>query len=165
MLFDFIQLKECVFALAVFVLAFAVLKIFQNVGLKKLKKLSKETKTEYDDLLIKILASIGWPFYGLLSLWFAFQVVSIPEKIEKYFSYLVLIVVAYYLVRGFQDLIDFAFVKLIAQREREGKKIDISAVSLLNKILKLALWSIVILLVLQNLGFNVTEKKRLKNTT
>ncbi|MCK4473810.1 mechanosensitive ion channel family protein [Candidatus Parcubacteria bacterium] len=152
--FNFIN--EYLLAIAVFGLAFFVLNIFRNVGLKKLKKLASKTKTEYDDLLVKILASISLWFYCLLSLWLAFQVVSISEKVAKYFSYLIFIAVVYYLVKAFQELIDFAFVKLLAQREQEGKKIDVSAIALLSKILKIALWATAILLVLQNLGFNVT---------
>jgi len=142
---------EYLLALAVFVLVIFVLRIFKNIVIKKLKHLADHTRIEFINLLMEIVNSIGWPLYFLLALWIAFQFISLPEKLVKFFSYLLLIIVAYYIVVALQRLIGFSVSKL-----KEAGKLDSSIANLLNQIGKWVLWLIVVLIVLQNLGFNIT---------
>jgi len=150
------SLREYLLALAIFILTIVVLKLFKKIGIAKLKKMADHTRIEFDDLIIKVIESIGWPFYVVLALWLSFQFLRLPEKIGKYFSFFVLILVVYYLVKAFQEFINFGTSKLIKKREKDGKKIDTSAVKLLNNILKAIVWVIAALIVLQNLGFDIT---------
>jgi small-conductance mechanosensitive channel len=150
------SLKEYLIALAIFILTIVVLKLFKKVGIAKLKKMADHTRMEIDDLIIKIIESIGWPFYVVLALWISFQSLHLPEKIGKYFSFFILILIVYYLVKAIQEFINFGTSKLVKKREKEGKKIDTSAIKLLNNALKAVVWLIAILIVLQNLGFDIT---------
>lgn len=145
------SLREYLLALVIFVLVISVLKIFKKIVIKKLKHLADHTRIEFDNLLIEILESIGWPFYFLLALWIASQFISLPAKAARFFSYFLLIVVAYYAVMALQRLVGFSVAKL-----KEAGKLDSSIANLLNQVGKWVLWLIVALVVLQNLGFNVT---------
>ncbi|MCD6528607.1 mechanosensitive ion channel family protein, partial [bacterium] len=149
-------LKEYLVALGVFLLTIIVLKIFKKVIIGKIKKIADHTKTDFDDLLIKILNSIGWPFYIFLALYLAFQFVKLPPIIEKGVYWLSLILVIYYIGRGGGELIDYGFGKIAQKRKKVDEKFDSSVLELLAKISKGILWAIAIIVVLQNLGYNIS---------
>ena len=150
------HLDNYLIALGVFVLAIIVLKIFKKVVMVKIKQLVGYTETDIDDLLVKIIDSIGWPFYVFLSLYIAFQFIQLTEAVKKTFSFIVLILVSYYVVKGIQELIDYSFGKVVQRRREEEKGFDPSVLELLSKIAKWTLWVGAVIIVLQNLGYNIS---------
>ena len=149
-------IKEYLIAFAIFILAVVVLKFFKRVVIKKLKKLTKQTRGEFDDLLIEIIASIGWFFYFFLSLYIAIQFIQLPELIEKIVYYAVIISITYYIVKGIQRIIDYGFEKMVKKKEEQDEEFDLSIIHLTGKILKGVLWGIAIIIILQNLGYNIS---------
>lgn len=143
-------------AVVVFVLAVVALKIFKNVVLGKLRKISERTDNEFDDLLMKMVDNVGRPFYLLLPLYTALQVIQVPGFIETPVGYILLVVVTYYVIRGIQDLIDYGTRLLIIKRQEEEKEADTSFIYLLSRTAKGALWGTAIVLILSNLGYNVS---------
>ena len=150
------SVKDFLAALAVFLLAATALKIFKYVIIRKLKKIADKTKTELDNLLIKIIDSVGWPFYLLLSLYIALQFIQTPDFIGTAVYYVILVAVTYYAVRGVQDLIDYGTVRIVLKKQEEEKEADTSIIDLLSKILKGVLWGLAFILILSNLGYNVS---------
>lgn len=144
-------------AMVVLVLTILGLKIFKYVIIDKLKKISAKTKAEIDDVLMEIIDGIGWPFYLLLSLYVALKFIQIPAFIETTLYYVALVVVTYYAIRGIQELIDYGTRKLILKRQKEEKgEVDTSVIDLLSRILKGVLWGIAVILILSNLGYDVS---------
>jgi len=150
------SVKDYLVALAVFVLAIIALKIFKYVIINKLKKITAKTKTELDDLLIKNVDRVGWPLYLLLSLYIALKFIQIPDFIDTALYYVILVVVTYYVIRGIQDVIDYGTHKLVLKKQEEEKEADTSVIDLLSKILKGALWGVALILILSNLGYDIS---------
>ena len=151
------SVMEYLIAFGVFVLSIIVLKFFKYVIVKKLKALMDHTRTELDDLIINVIDSLDWPLYLLLALYLGCQFIQLPELLEKAIYYLFLISVVYYLVKGFQRIINYVFERLIKrEEEKQGKEFDPSVIRLLNKIAKIVLWLLAIIIILQNLGYNIS---------
>jgi len=148
--------KDYLVALLFFILATTVLKVFKYVIISKLKSIATKTKTEFDDVLIKIVDDVGWPFYLLSALCLSLQFIRIPGFIETGVYYTTFIVVTYYVIRGLQTLIDYGARKIILKRQKEEKKVDTAVIDLLSKILKACLWVVAVILILSNLGYNVS---------
>ena len=148
--------KDYLVALLFFVLATTVLKVFKYVIISKLKSIAAKTKTEFDDVLIKIVDDVGWPFYLLSALCLSLQFIQIPNFIETGVYYVTFIVVTYYVIRGLQTLIDYGARKIILKRQKEEKGVDTSVIDLLSKILKACLWVVAVILILSNFGYNVS---------
>lgn len=148
--------KDYLVALLLFVLATTVLKVFKYVIISKLKSIAAKTKTEFDDVLIKIVDDVGWPFYLLSALCLSLQFIRIPSFIETGVYYTTFIVVTYYVIRGLQTLIDYGARKIILKRQKEEKKVDTAVIDLLSKILKACLWLVAVILILSNLGYDVS---------
>src|SRR3972149_6590230 len=86
------SVKDILLASAVFLLAITILKIFKYVILSTIKKIAARTKIEYDDLLIKIVDSIGWPFYVFLSIYLALQFIAIPDFLKTTMHYALIVI-------------------------------------------------------------------------
>ena len=149
-------LEAYLVAVGVFVLTFVILKFAKFRIVARLKKFSEKTDTEFDDLITRIISAFGFPFYVLVSLIVALQFLNVPEVIDKAVSYAILIVVLYYGVKAFQQIIDFGFQKIIAKRLEEDGGFDASVIRILINALKGSLWLIAGLLLIQNLGYDVT---------
>lgn len=147
---------DYLFALLAFILTIAVLKIFKTVMVNKLKKIAAKTKTKLDDLLIKTVDGIGWPFYVVLALYIGAQFIQLTTVIQDALYYMLIIVATYYAVKVAQSLIDYVMHRLVLERRKEDKKADVSVIKLLNKVLKGVLWVVALLLILSNLGYDIS---------
>jgi len=142
-------------AVGVFLLSLIILKIFKFSVLRKIKKIAKQTSTGLDDLLIESIDAIGWPLYIFLSLYIAIQFVVFPNIIGKIILYIILIALTYYIVKAIQQLIDFGFGKVISRKEKE-EGFDPAIINLSKRLLKGVLWIFAIIIIIQNLGYNVS---------
>ena len=149
-------LQQYLIALGVFAFSWIILKAFELVGIKKFKALARRTKTDFDDLIVRAFGSLSWPFYLFLSFYVASQFVKISQGGRRAVLYAVLIVLTFYAVKILQDIIDFAFKKLIARRQEEERRFDPSAIQLLSKVSKAILWAAAAMIILQNLGYNIS---------
>lgn len=146
---------EYLIAVGVFLLFVFILRIFKQVIIRKLKKWAKRTSAGFDDVLIAMVDAVGRPFYILLSLYIALRFVEVPFVVSKYLSIAILIFAIYYIVKAIQVLIDYWTHKLETDKE-DSLEIDSSSAKFLRRILKAVLWTIAIILVLQNLGYNIS---------
>ncbi|MBW2970525.1 mechanosensitive ion channel family protein [Candidatus Woesearchaeota archaeon] len=142
---------EYIIAAGVFLICVCVLWIFRFLFTKRLQNLAEKTKNDLDDLLIKMVGKLNWPFYVFLSFYIGVHLLVMPERLTKYLDYILMITVVCYSVRVIQSLIDFSAKRYMASN---GK--DTSSVKLLSKILKGALWIIAIVVMLSNLGVNIS---------
>ncbi len=147
---------EYISALLVFLLSILILRIFKFVILRRLKKFAEHTTNKYDDLLFKLLDKIGWPLYIVFSLHFSFQFISLPVELEEFTQVVMLLLVGYYLIRSAGYVIDFAAKLIIDGKKKRSERVDRGAVNLLANMSKGVLWSLVVLLVLSNLGYDMS---------
>jgi small-conductance mechanosensitive channel len=136
---------------AVFILVVLFLKILEKTLAVRLKKIAQKSSTKIDDLFVDILESFGWPLYVILAAVVSLQFIDLPVSLLRYFYYFAFIVVAGYAVLVVQKILFF----LLSSLESAGK-IDVTISSLLKQFGKLILWTVALLVILQNLGFNIT---------
>lgn len=148
--------KDYLFALGILVLSIIVLRIVKKIIIFRLKKLTEKTKTELDDLIIKIIEDIGWPAYLVVSLFVAIQFIKVPAFSETGLFYTIIIAATFYAVKSIQKLIDYGTKKIVAKRRKEEKDADTTVIDFLSRLLKWSLWIIAALLILSNLGYNVS---------
>jgi small-conductance mechanosensitive channel len=143
-------------SLITFAIALLALLILKKIVLVRLEKLSQKTKFKIDNLIINIIQKIHWSFFVIASLYVAIQNLILPIFLQKTISALALISISYYLVKTVLKIIDFAFKKLINEREKSDKALDETVIGFLRTIVKVIVWAAAIILILQNLGYNVT---------
>lgn len=141
--------------LAVLTVAF---KIFQVIILKKLSKISKRTPTDIDDFLISLVKDVKPPFYFFISLYVSLRFLALSGIVEKIINAVFIIIITYQAILILQRAIDYATRKVITKRSGgKGEEKDKEAINSISKIFKISLWTVGALLVLSNLGVNVTS--------
>jgi len=141
-------------AAVVFLALLIVFYNAQRIILTRFRKAAERTKTDIDDLAIDIFASIRPPFYFLLSLYLSLYLISIPNIGRDAVRILLLVWIVYQAVLMTQIIINFAVRRHFHGEEDDAAK---SAAGFIGNIAKGVLWFIGFLLVLSNLGVNITS--------
>lgn len=146
--------QDFIITAGAFILFLAILKLFQTIILKRLKKLALKTKTDIDDTLIKIVNTLKPPFYSFLAFYFAMQFLNLNYICAKVLYAALLVWVMYQIIIAVQILINYIVRKKVGDEDDEAAK---SAAQMLSGVSKFALWVFGALFVLSNLGVNVTS--------
>lgn len=128
--------------------------IIQKVLLRRLRAISEKTKTDIDDVSIKIIDSIRPPAYYFLAFYIASHTLVMGEIAEKTIFVIVVVMVVYQIISSVQILINYIAKKTIGSDD--GDEQLESAVHMLSMIAKVIIWIIGVLLIMSNLGINVS---------
>ncbi len=142
--------------------ALIVFKIFQFLIIKKIEKVAQKTKTDIDDFLISLVKGVKPPFYFFLSLYIALRFLEIKEWLGVVFDRTIFIVVALQIVLILQRVIDYSAEKVVekmtdADANEKERIEEMAVIKTVGKVLKFTLWVVAILLLLSNMGVNVTS--------
>lgn len=140
-------------ALGYFIVFLIAFKIFQVLILRQLNTFAGKTRTDLDDKLIEIVKTVRPAFYSFLAFYFALNVIAIEPFWQKIINIILIIWVTWQVIRALHTLIDYA-VRKYAGKQKSGTE---GAVLLLGKIAKVSLWFLGILLILSNLGVNISS--------
>jgi len=142
-------------AVAVFVVSFVVLKIIQSVMIRKLSRLAKFTDNEFDDMLVEVLQNTKILIVMVAAAYLASQTVMLPPAVVSFGRKVVVVVLiiqgGFWLSAG----ISF-FIRRNIQRRSEQDSSTTTTITFLGFLARLVLWVIVLLLILDNLGVNIT---------
>ncbi len=143
-----------VVALVVFILFLFIFGIFQKVILSRLKKLAEKTKTDIDDTVISIIKSINPPFYSFLAFYAATFFLILSDFFKKSLDVILIIWVVVQVVIAVQILIDYMVRKRMVKEEDTATE---NAINILGKLSKGVIWVFGVLLILSNMGINITS--------
>ena len=147
--------KDYILAIATFLILLFILKLIQKKTIKRLRKLAEKTKTEIDDVFVDILKGLKPPFYFVVSLYFSLRFLSLSATVNKFADALFLVVLVYELIQALQKIVKFFAYKALAKGDDDSQAR--STVKTLNVFIQIILWSIGLLLILSNLGVNITS--------
>ncbi len=145
-------------ALVVFVALVFLLKVFQAIILSKLQKLALKTATEFDDILIEIFKKVKPPFYFFVSIFFAIKSLILPDLFNRALLVLFIIVIVYEVIKAVERIVDYIFRKYLEKNQDEDTDQHSEAmIKLMQVLIKVILWIFGLILILSNLGINVTS--------
>ncbi|MCC7574532.1 mechanosensitive ion channel family protein [Candidatus Woesearchaeota archaeon] len=148
--------QDYVVATAIFIIVFALFKLFNYYLLNKLEKLAKKTKTEWDDLVIDFIKEIKWFFYFLLSVYIASQYLTVLPLISKIIYHATIVFAGFYVAKGISKAINHFIEIKIAENKDKKSKSSASLMNLLGLLAKIAIWTIALLMILSNAGIEIT---------
>ncbi len=123
---------------------------------KTVKKLASKTKTRLDDILVDMLEE---PFVFaiiIVGIWWGIKFLSLSKGaatvIDKAFDSLIIVNVAWLLTRLFDSLVEEYLIPFVEQTESD---LDDQLVPVIRKSIKLSVWIIAIIMVLDHAGYEV----------
>ncbi|MFH1290960.1 MAG: mechanosensitive ion channel family protein [archaeon] len=143
-------------ALLIFLSLFILFKFFSSSVMFTLKKIKEKTKNHIDDFLIDFIEGLHWPFYVYLAVYFSARTLSLPESLNQTLNIFLLIFVMFYVAKGLINVSNNLLDKYGEKRKAKGKSSKESMIGVLKLISTGAIWIIASLMVLSNLGIEIT---------
>ena len=142
-------------ALLITIVLPVIFRIVRGVTARRLAAVAALTKTDIDDAILVVLQKTKFIFLLILSLCIGVQAVALPDKASHLIRSVALI--ALFLQIGFWGSAVVSFwIRRRALKERAEDPARVSAFGVMTFFAQLILWLILLLLVLDNLGVQIT---------
>lgn len=148
-------LQNWLVALCMMVVAFAILKTIHRVAISRLSKLAATTETQIDDLLVCMLKQTKWLILLIASAYMASYAITLRPSIMALWQKAVVLILILQGGLWASAGISFALGRTL-QKQMDRDASSATTIRLLGFVARLILWVIVLLLVLDNLGVNIT---------
>lgn len=149
------RLQEWLIAICTLVIAFLVLSSARRILITKLARLALITAHEFDDLLVAVLKNTKTFTLFATSTYLASTILTLKPAIMA--PGLKLLVLTLLLQGGFWASAGISFwLERTMQRRMDHDKSSATTLTFLGFLARITLWAIVLLLILDNLGVNVT---------
>ena len=142
-------------ALTVSVLVFLLIHIIIRLGVSKLARLAKDTTTIWDDAVTDALSRTRGLFVLIIALFMGSLFLEFPDRVR---AVIVSVTSIALFIQGglwFNSIGQF-WIKEESQRRRKIDPATVTTVSAMGFVGRLVLWTLVVILLLDNLGFDVT---------
>ncbi len=146
--------NEYIVAFLIFAGAFLVVHLLQWILVRWLSAVARRTKTDLDDILVSLFAHFRPPFYAFVALWLATRTLDIVGVADIILTSVLTVWVVYQAVTVGGVLVEELMFKRIAHDRDPTLR---SALRLVVGVAKGVLWSFGIILLLSNLGVEVTS--------
>lgn len=141
----------------VYVLVLLSLLIIRLIIIRQIAKAAKATETDWDDAIISTVKRIGWPVYLVVPLYVVSKTAVLPINFTEFVSWLTFVVVAVYGALSLEKLLTKMLSTLLRRRaQAHGDEVDRTIMRFASILLRIAMWTVVLLLILQNLGYKLT---------
>jgi small-conductance mechanosensitive channel len=149
------SVRTWIIALGVAAVLYTVLKVLKAVFHRKLKALSARTSTDIDDLVAELIRRVKFFFLFPVSVYLGSKVLDLSGKADDILSKIVTIAVIFQGAVWGSAIFDYAIGRA-RSGEEDGEAADKTKLAALGFVFRIALWSLVLLLALDNLGIKVT---------
>lgn len=135
---------------------FFIMILVKKMVIRHLSRLAARTMTQIDDLVLAVLSKTKTYFLFIISAYAGSNFLVISKQVNeiwnKFFFVAVVIQIGFWLSEGVSFLISLSVKKRIADNIASA-----ATISILGFIGKFLLWSIILLLILDNMGVNITS--------
>lgn len=148
-------LKEWGIALAILVVSYIFLRIFKAIIVHRLQGIIKKTHTAIDDLLFDLIRKVKFFLLFAAALYMGALAVTLPPKVDNIIRIILVVAFLWQAAIWGNTLIVF-FITRYRKQKLETDAASVTTISALGFVAKLALWTIILLLALDNMGVNIT---------
>ncbi len=147
-------IQNYLIALAVFAGGILFIRLVRKATVRYLRTWAEKTEGTLDDFLVSVLEKNLLPIFNLGFLYLAMRYLNLPVKVDKILNILYGIIITWFVVRIILRLIRHSLENYAdKQPDPESKKRELRG---LSAIIKLLIWSLAVVFLLSNLGYNVT---------
>jgi small-conductance mechanosensitive channel len=132
-----------------------VLRVLVAFVIRRLGKFAEKTKTPFDDLVVEVLKRTRIFFFVIVGLYLGCQAIVLPAKALRLCDGLLILGVLVQAGLWGNAIITFVLSRAV-KREMEKDGASATTLTSLGMVVRIVLWSVVLLLALDNLGVNIT---------
>jgi small-conductance mechanosensitive channel len=149
------SLQAWLIGCTVFVVTVFLLWLTRLISGKRLTRLAAKTETSWDDILVDVIAATKLVFLLIVGVFVSALFLDIPAEVQSVLDLLLSLML---LIQAgiWVGVIIRALLGQYRHRALAKNPSAVTSINVIGLISKIALWAIVVLLVLDNLGVNVT---------
>ncbi|PIR48634.1 mechanosensitive ion channel protein MscS [Candidatus Peregrinibacteria bacterium CG10_big_fil_rev_8_21_14_0_10_55_24] len=143
-------------AVGTFVVVYIALAVAWKYVLHRIHAYAKRTRLSIDDAIVGVLRGVGAPSYFVIALFVAVQPLVLSPVMHMGIKVALLVVIIAETIKIAERVTQFFLIKgmrLSGSGVSEEQRVS----SVFSVFIKIVLWSLGLLLILSNLGFNVTS--------
>lgn len=149
--------QEYLVALVVFALTYVGLHLGKGLIVGWVRRISLKTENDFDDLVVTVLDSVNQLFYLGVALYVGVQWLDLPAFTRRVSNVVTWIVVGWFVVQAVLSLIDYGIRYIFVRRNHERDEAETEMIlSLMSIAVRVVVWAIAGVMILQNLGVEVT---------
>ncbi len=130
------------------------LGVVRAVLIRRLRKLASRTRTHFDDTVVDVLGHTKMYFLLFLGVWAAARTVALPHQADTILRYLAVLAIVMQ-AGSWANVAINAFLHRRMRLTLEQDPAAATTLSALGLLIRIALWSLLLLAALQNLGIEV----------
>jgi small-conductance mechanosensitive channel len=129
-------------------------RLVQSIVIGRLRKAALATTSSFDDLLVSLLRQFILPFAVILSIYIGLNALEFSSRTHRVIHAAVLVITVYYIIRAVITIATYLFGQFVSREsDKESKAKKVKGIML---ILKIVLWLLGFLFIVDNLGYNIT---------
>jgi MscS family membrane protein len=143
-----------VFAVA---LTYAVAKLISLILERYARRLTAKTANQLDDMVVSIVHRSVTFILVLGAVYFGVRTLNVPDAVDNFMVKAVFILFVLKVTKEFETFVEFlieSYIRPLAQRQKGLVK---TFVPPMLKFTKFVVWTLAILLIISNLGYNITS--------
>jgi small-conductance mechanosensitive channel len=148
------SLLAWIIAVTVIAAGLLIIRVFKSGFLKKLKKWSQKTKTSIDDFLIASFEKSVIPFLYFLIIYLALSYLSLPGRARNIVHISMLLITTFFILRIVNSALQYLVFSFL--KKQDDGDVKQKQVKGLLVIVRVVIWILGIVFLLDNLGYNVT---------
>ncbi|MDH3514238.1 MAG: mechanosensitive ion channel family protein [Gammaproteobacteria bacterium] len=147
--------EDWVVATTVTLVLALVLYVAKRIILRRITALSRKTENRLDDYVVDILGHTRFLFLFIIALYFGMQYLELSPKPTRYLNHLAIIALLVQVALWGNRAIA-VWIKDYLKRTKDTDAASATTTSVLGFIARVVLWSVLLLMILGNLGFDIT---------
>jgi small-conductance mechanosensitive channel len=148
-------LRTWLIAVLVAVVTAIVLRVFQAVGVRQIARLSERTSNTWDDAFVELLRHTRWLFLLIVALFAGSLLLTLPERVRE-ITHAVVVIALFLQIGVWLNAVILFRVNGYRQRMLKEDPASVTTMSALSFVGRILLWAVILLLILDNLGVDVT---------
>ena len=144
-----------IYSLGISLLSLIVLRILKSILHHRVVKLAGKTRTDIDDLVAELLKRIHLGILILFSIYFGSLILVLPARFTAILNKLIIVGFLMQAAIWGTGLIQF-WVERYKKKKLAEDAASVTSFTALGFVLRLVLWSVILLLILDNLGVDIT---------
>jgi len=148
---------DYIISIAIFILLVISIKIIKSVLLKLLQTWAKKTTTTIDDKFVKAFEQKIKPFLNLIyfgAFYISIKRLTIYSQIERFFNIFIIILLTFFGVQFLLSITIYGLETYWVKREKDLAKKQ--ALKGIITVIRIIVWSIVLVILLDNLGIKIS---------
>lgn len=148
---------DYIIAISFFILLVISIQIIKSIILKLLKAWAKKTTTTVDDKFVKVFEQKIKPFLNLIyfgAFYISIKRLTMDSQIERFFNIFVIVLLTFFGIRFLLSITIYGLETYWVKKEKDKAKKQ--ALKGIITIIKIIVWSIFLIILLDNLGIKIS---------